>query len=196
MLPLSSVMTPTIVADIEARGLSKTWDRLAIVANCCKYAVRLDGEALSRNGYSPSLSVLAMCLLNGEIIDNRNNDVASALALTTSEFLGRYAFREFRAPVHDAQRLTFNKGCRLTGVELAAGGAASGHLWKLSPVINTARFEKELPWIREPYGRLTLEGRKCLQQLMLYLEDRNHDCLANKIGWYLDKDADSEQDFD
>lgn len=67
MVHSSSSMTSTVIADIEARGLSKPWDRLA---NCCQYPVRLDGGALSRQCRSLSLSVLAMCLLNSEILDN------------------------------------------------------------------------------------------------------------------------------
>ncbi|KAM3562072.1 hypothetical protein ARSEF4850_002920 [Beauveria asiatica] len=45
-------MTSTIIADIEAR----------------------DGEALSLQRRSLSLSLLAMCLLNGEILDNNDRD--------------------------------------------------------------------------------------------------------------------------
>jgi len=35
MLDGSICMTPTVTADIKVRGLSKPWDRLALVANCC-----------------------------------------------------------------------------------------------------------------------------------------------------------------
>ncbi|OBR02141.1 ATP-dependent DNA helicase [Colletotrichum higginsianum IMI 349063] len=110
MVHSSSSMTPTVIADIEARKLSKPWDRLAIVANCCQYPVRLDGGALSRQGQSPSLSILAMCLLNGEILDNSNNNMASVAGLTTSELLDRLMFRQFHAPEDDMRQLTFNKG--------------------------------------------------------------------------------------
>nr|XP_036581443.1 uncharacterized protein CTRU02_08493 [Colletotrichum truncatum]KAF6789794.1 hypothetical protein CTRU02_08493 [Colletotrichum truncatum] len=48
-------MTPTIIADIEPRGLKKPWDRLAIIANCCQYPVRLNGNTLSQRRQSLSL---------------------------------------------------------------------------------------------------------------------------------------------
>ncbi|KFH40309.1 hypothetical protein ACRE_090290 [Hapsidospora chrysogenum ATCC 11550] len=185
----SSPMTPIVIADIEARGLSKPWDRLAIVANCCQYSLRLDGGALSRRGRSPSLSVLAMCLLNGEILDNSNN-MATANKLKTSEFLDRFIFRGFRAPEDDTRQLTFNKGCRLTNVELTAAGIATrGHLWKLGRVINTARFRRQLPWIDEPRGRLTLGERKRLLQLVFCLSDSGYRLLADRIDEYLAIDA-------
>ncbi|KAJ0362690.1 hypothetical protein COL26b_013257 [Colletotrichum chrysophilum] len=188
----SSSMTPTVIDDIEARELSKPWDRLAIIANCCQYPVRLDGGALSRQGQSLSLSVLAMCLLNGEILNNGNNNTSSIAELTTSEFLNKMMFRQFNAPEDDMRKLTFNKGCRLTGVELIAGGIATkGHLWKLGPIIDTATFRRELPWVEDPRGRLTLNARKRLLQLVFCLYDLDCDWLADRIREHLDADVDA-----
>lgn len=115
----SSSMTPRVVADIEARGLSKPWDRLAIVANCCQYQVRLDSGELSRTGQSLSLSVLAMCLLNGEILNNR--EAISVAHMTPSKCLEELMYTQFMAPKHKKE-LSYNKGCRLTDVELTADG--------------------------------------------------------------------------
>jgi hypothetical protein len=196
MIHSSSSMTPMVIADIEARGLSKPWDRLAIVANCCRYPVRLDSGALSREHCSPSLSVLAMCLLNGEILNNGNDDRASVAGLTTSEFFNRLMFRAFNAPADDTRRLTFNKGCRLTDVELTAGGIATkGHLWELDCVIDTAEFSRKLPWV--PIGRLALDERKCLQQLVFHLRKLGDRCqlLADRIKKYLDADANAGQEY-
>src|SRR5437773_2617343 len=83
------------------------------------------GGAVSLQGRSLGLSVMAMCLLNGEIVYNGNNDMTSVAGLTVSEVLNRLMFREFNAPEDDTRRLTFNKGCRLTDVELTAGGIAT-----------------------------------------------------------------------
>lgn len=193
MVHSSSSMTPTVIADIEARGLSKPWDRLAIIANCCQYRVRLDGGELSRRGLSPSLSVLAMCLLNGEILNNGSNDMRPVAELTTSQLVDRLMFGGIKAPADDTRRLTFNKGCRLTDVELTAGGIATkGHLWKLGRIINTATFPRRLPWINKPSGRLTSDHRKCLLQLVFHLRDSDR-ChwLADQIDEYLDTDADA-----
>ncbi|KAF6781499.1 hypothetical protein CSOJ01_16075 [Colletotrichum sojae] len=133
-----------------------------------------------------------MCLLNGEILDNGNNNMASIAELTTSEFLNRMMFRQFNAPEDDTRKLTFNKGCRLTDVKLTVGGIATrGHLWKLGPIIDTARFRRELPWINEPRGRLTLNERKRLPQLVFRLRDFDYHWLADRIREHLDADADA-----
>lgn len=190
MLGTSDAMTPTVMADIEARGLSEPWDRLAILANCCKYALRLDVKALQRQGRSLSLSVLAMCSLNGEILDNGHHNRRPANMLTPSEFLDTYAFRAFNAPEEEARRLTFIKGCRLTAVQLTAGGTATeDHLWKLGRIVDAARFWRRLPWIDEPDGCLTLRQRKCLLQLVFKLNDLGYSLLAKKIDKYLEADA-------
>ncbi|PTB40445.1 hypothetical protein M441DRAFT_90659 [Trichoderma asperellum CBS 433.97] len=164
MLPKSSAMTPTIVADIEARGLLKPWDRLAILANCCQYPVRLDYEALNKQRRSLSLSILAMCLLNGEILDNNDCNQELVAPLTTAR----------------------PSGWHLT----------KGHLWKLSRVIDTSKFKKKLPWINIPRGRLTLNKRKHLLQLVFRLNDLGHRPLANWIDKYLADDANSNAQED
>ncbi|GFP54313.1 hypothetical protein TASIC1_0003069100 [Trichoderma asperellum] len=198
LLPESSAMTPIVVTDIEARGLSKPWDRLAIVANCCQYTMRLDYEALSKQGYSLSLSVLAMCLLNGEILDNSDSSSGPVASLTMSSFLQTKLFKAFSAPEDDFRRLTFNKGCRLTGVKLTAGGIlAKGHLWKLGRVIDTSKFRLKLPWINNPNGRLERDQRRRLLQLFFCLNDLEHFPLAELIDQYLAYDAefDASEDY-
>ncbi|CAM1507982.1 Fc.00g048300.m01.CDS01 [Cosmosporella sp. VM-42] len=63
-------MTPTIISAIENREVKKPWDRLTIAANCCQYSIRLDVQKLHQQHHSLSLSILTMCLLNGEILYN------------------------------------------------------------------------------------------------------------------------------
>ncbi len=190
MLHESSAMTPTVIADIEVRDLSESWDRLPIIANCCQYSVRLDGEVLGRQRRSLSVSTLAMCLVNGEILNNGNDDMISATNLTVSEFTKRYMFQAFNAPEDDTRRLTFNKGCRLTDVELTAEGTATkGHLWKLDHVVDTASFKRKLPWVDKPHGRLTLTQRKRLRRLVLHLSALGYSQLAARINKHLDIDA-------
>lgn len=190
VLPESSAMTPTVVADIEARGLTKPWDRLAILANCCQYSVRLDGEALRQQNHSLSLSILAMSLLNGEILNNDDDGLNLMTSITTSKFLQRYLFAEFSAPTDGTHRLTFNKGCRLTSAKLTAEGiSTNGHLWKLGRVVDTSMFPRKLPRIDEPNGRLKLDQRKRLLQLVLYLFRQRYRDLAGHIDGYLADDA-------
>ncbi|TLD04233.1 uncharacterized protein PgNI_12155 [Pyricularia grisea] len=192
----SDSMTPTIFADVEARGLSKPWDRLEIVANCCRYPIRLDGGVLSRQNCSPSLSVLAMSLLNGEILKNDNHVVPSAAGLTASEFLNSMMFREFKAPGEDTRPLTFNNWCRLINVRLTTDGiATSGHIWRLGRIIDTAEFPRVLPWIDEPEGRLTLLQRKSLLRLVCHLHRLRHHRLANRINNYLAVDSRAGESF-
>jgi hypothetical protein len=183
-------MTPTVIADIEARGLDKPWDRLAIIANCCQYSVRLDSDALIQQRYSLSLSMLAMCLLNGEILNNNDEDLKPITLSTASEFLKEQSFKAFSAPGGDARKLTYNKGCRLRDVKLTSDGILTkGHLWKLGRVVDTAMFRRKLPWIDNPDGQLTLNQRKGLLQLVFRLCDFKYRSLAHRIDEYLAADA-------
>ena len=192
----SSAMTPTVMADIEARGLKEPWDRLAILANCCQYSVRLDDEALRRQSRSLSLSMLAMCLLNGEILNNNDNRLNATTSLTMSEFFRQQVFEAFHAPEDDTRRFTFNKGCRLTDVELTAEGISTmGHLWKLDRIIDTSMFGLQLPRINKPSGRLTLDQRRRLRQLALHLFQLDHCILAQRIDQYLADDAESGEGY-
>ncbi|KAH7308941.1 hypothetical protein B0I35DRAFT_490832 [Stachybotrys elegans] len=161
MLHEASPMTPTVVADIEARGLSDPWDRLPIIANCCQYPIRLDGEKLRLESRSLSLSVLAMCLLNGEILNNSDDDPKPVATLTASKFFEEQLFKAFSAPEDYTRKLTFNKGCRFT----------------------------DSLWIDNPNGRLTLDQRKDLLRLVLHLRDLEHYPLARRIDEYLVNDA-------
>ncbi|KAK8002329.1 PAB-dependent poly(A)-specific ribonuclease subunit PAN3 [Apiospora arundinis] len=197
MLHESSPMTPTVITDIEARGLTNPWDRLAILANCCQYSMRLNGEALSQQNRSLSLSVLAMCLLNGEILSNSHDDSQTPAApLTISDFLGRQLFKAFSAPEDNTRPLTFNKGCRLTDVELTTDGISTkGHLWKLGRIIDTSRFPSKLPWINNPSGRLAINQRKRLLQLVICLYKQGHRLLASQIEEYLADDANAGESY-
>ncbi|KAL6910134.1 hypothetical protein GGI43DRAFT_389416 [Trichoderma evansii] len=193
MLPESSAMTPRVVGDIEERKLLKPWDRLAIIANCCQYPVRLDYESLSKQGCSLSLSVLAMCLLNGEILDNSNNRSESVASLKMPGFLEKMLFQAFSAPEDDTKPLTFNKGCRLTDVKLTADGILTkGHMWKLCRIIDTSTFGRKMPWIANSSGRLKLNQRKRLLQLALCLNKLKQFPLAQRIDQYLADDASSD----
>lgn len=181
ILDESSAMTPRIIADIEARGMEQPSDRLAIVANCCQYSMRLDYNALSRQDYSLSLSILAMCLLNGEILNG--NDSMPVGHLTMSEFLKRQMFRKFKAPKRDRRKQTYYKGCRLTDVELTATGIATkGHLWKLGLIIDTAKFTQNLPRTDDASGGLLAKQRKALLQLVFYLREMGHHPYADRIN--------------
>lgn len=147
LLERGSSMSPTIIADVGKRGVSNPPDRLAIIANCCSYVMRLDTnkpKKLYENTCIVSLAILVMFLLNGEIFYETSRDTMSRSELTVVEFIKRYAFKEFSPPLGKYE-LTFNKGCRFVQPHLEDDGVHTcGHLWKLcSRVINIPREQAE-----------------------------------------------------
>ncbi|KAI1876099.1 uncharacterized protein JN550_001595 [Neoarthrinium moseri] len=196
MLPGSRSMSSSIIADLEQRDVEDPWDRLAITANCCQYSIRLDEERLKDEEQSLSLAMLAMYLLNGEILDNsdRRPYRGQVPNMTVSSFLKALSFDGFYAP-GDKCSLSFNKGCRFTEVDLTpAGIRTKGHLWRLGDIIETADFSDDLRRIQPPHGTLGLHERKRLQQLASQLKALSHDHLAGLFEEYLDRDARSGGD--
>ncbi|KAI0120268.1 hypothetical protein F4776DRAFT_245530 [Hypoxylon sp. NC0597] len=143
LCPVSRSMSPTILSDILSRNLSEESDRLAIVANCCAYTTRLDTRSLDIEGASLSLSILALYVLNGEILENhpkQNN--RGTLNDNILEFLSKQSLDSFRPPTDMA--LTFIKSCRFIDPEITAGGTLTkGHLWRLGKVIRRSPMKNE-----------------------------------------------------
>ncbi|KAI0441014.1 heterokaryon incompatibility protein-domain-containing protein [Xylaria telfairii] len=139
-------MSPSIVANIEKRQLSKPWDRLPIIANCCQYSVRLDDTELMKRGHSVSLAILALFLLNGEIPYNgRHHRTYASNTPNITNFLNEHAFRQF-SPPQSAFGLTYNKCCRFIDTELTGEGVETrGHLWKLGRVIHASELFESHP---------------------------------------------------
>ncbi|KAI8632531.1 hypothetical protein F5Y19DRAFT_366992 [Xylariaceae sp. FL1651] len=145
---ISRSMTPTIFADIGRRGISTESDRLAIAANCCGYTTRLDTIALNKRGSSLSLSMLALYLLNGEIIENDPLRRRGTLKDTIFAYLAKQSLHSFRPPVDE--ELTFIKSCRFVDPVLTAAGTQTrGHLWRLGKVI------RRRPMKRNKYCKLS-----------------------------------------
>lgn len=135
LLGRGSSMSPRVIADVRNRGVSRYPDRIPIIANCCSYNVRLDKNALVKEGCSHSLAILVSFLLNGEIFhfepDETPEEEVAPSDLTVIEFIQRYAFNRF-SPPFDRFELTFNRSCRFYEVCLEADGVhTEGHLWKL-----------------------------------------------------------------
>ena len=181
-------MTPVIVSDVEKREVKFPWDRLAIVANCCQYPVRLDIQELAQKEQSVSLSMLTMCLLNGEILWNKEAN-GSLFHMTVSEFLRSQSFKGFYAPI-GSRSLSFNKGCRFIHTSLTQNGVfTKGHIWKLGGVIDSHELKDEPSWVKNPAGRLSLHERKRLIQLANKLRSLNHFLLERQIIQYLQHDS-------
>jgi hypothetical protein len=186
-------MSPTIFSDINKRELKRHWDQLAIAANCCQYSTRLNVQELKRKGHSFSLSKLALCLLNGELLRN-DVVIGNPSQMTVLKFLSSQTFGGFYAPMGQ-RSLSFNKGCRLTDVELTRNGILTkGHLWKLGTVIRPQDIRRRLSWVAKPRGILRLDQRKRLAQLARTLRDFGYNPLAGQIWGFLDRDASKSGD--
>ena len=193
LLKGSDPMFATVVADVERRGVKNPEDRLSIAANCCRYPIRLNTRELQRNVPSLSLSKLAMCLLNGEILYNgrAKGSHPPTSQMTVSAYLETQFFHGFCSP-RDEHSLTFNRGCRLISVELGASGIATkGHLWRLGRTIRTAEFSCRLPRVGRQTGGLTSRQQNRLAQLATVLRSHSHTPLADKIEAYLRYDSSS-----
>ncbi|KAI1094917.1 hypothetical protein F5B19DRAFT_442522 [Rostrohypoxylon terebratum] len=140
---ISRSMSPSILSDIVSRDIGKESDRLAIMANCCGYGTRLDTNFLNNDKSSLSLSILALYLLNGEIIENDPNKPGQGtLDDNIHEYLSKQSLSSFRPPVDE--RLTFIKNCRFIDPKLTLDGTeTTGHLWKLGQVIRRRPMKLE-----------------------------------------------------
>ncbi|RYP47723.1 hypothetical protein DL768_006259 [Monosporascus sp. mg162] len=197
LLNESESMAPAIIADVESRGVSDPWDRLAIVANCCSYPKRLHIEQLREKGHSLSLSMLAMCLLNGQILHNRRPSQRQVSGMTVSKFLTAQSFDGLSSP-QDERNHTFNKGCRFINAKLTETGVlTSGHLWKLGRTIQTAQLNSHLPPVEIVRGALDPQEQQLLTQLWWKLDSYPESrILASEIKNYLDQDAKGNQLFE
>ncbi|RYO87961.1 hypothetical protein DL764_008792 [Monosporascus ibericus] len=183
-------MSPIVFANIEDRVLTDHWDRLAIVANCCQYRVRLDSTKLERQGYSVSVSMLALLFLNGEILHNAPDrepcDAPSPLRdLTAAGFLREQAFDEFYPPFSE-RGLTFNKGCRFFDTTLTRDGICThGHLWRLHQIVKT----RDLPCWRPRDGDM----EDALWKLKDCIWRRGEHELADELRNYLNLERERGQ---
>ncbi|RWA13462.1 hypothetical protein EKO27_g1632 [Xylaria grammica] len=185
-------MSPLIIADIEKRQVRDPLDRLPIIANCCQYPVRLNHIELAKRGHSVSLAILALFLLNGDILYNGEGGgsrVSGAHNITS--FLNVQAFNQY-SPPQSAYGLTYNKSCRFIDVELTRHGIRTqGHLWKLGRCIDTSRFPKQLPYV-EDNGSLSREERRNIMLLANALDERGFRSLYEEIAMFLDHSGNSQ----
>ncbi|KAF5670106.1 hypothetical protein FHETE_4789 [Fusarium heterosporum] len=193
LLPSSSSMSGTIISDVRKRGVLEPWDYLAIIANCCKYATRLDITRLQQDneaGPSLELSILALRLLNGEILKNGEPCEGGG---TIIEKMNSLFFDDFQSPQGEP-KLTYNKGCRFVDVKLTKDGIMTrGHLWKLG---ETLRAPRSSPRPSQPsqkgeeqlsdYQRTRLRQ---LAELVVAKKGRKDAKIANDVKDFLEEDA-------
>ena len=127
-------MSARILGDIAKRDITEPWDVLAITANACGYDRRLDKDSLMGAKKSLSLCLLALLLLNGEVVrtgldsDEGSND---PLDVDIATYMKQVSLRD-NSPHISARRLSFFKNCRLPLVQFHHRGVqTSGFLWEL-----------------------------------------------------------------
>lgn len=188
----SPSMSPLVLRDIGTRDITHPRDILAIAANCCQYAVRLNTAGLDTTNCSLSVALLALFVLNGEILSNKDDDDDDMTGCAETNIFGllrKMSIDTYRPPVH--QRLSFIKGCRFIDVELVDEGVVTtGHLWRLGkPSIRVRPPCKSRSEGRTISG-LTGHHRRCLQKLIRELKTGEHgacyDPLALELEDYLD----------
>ena len=157
--------------------------------------MRLNTKALSGGGHSLSMALLALYLLNGEIMTGsdrfEHQDHQSDLTETMLQLICNRSLGSFSPPV--AQKLTFAKNCRFGDVKLTdLGVQTKGHIWKLGKPVVVSPYLQPIREHGPRYGLTHLE-RQCLHSLADQLKYRrlgsryNH--LAAKLRGYLAEDA-------
>ena len=184
-------MSPFIFTDIGNRDILVAPDLLAIAANCCNYSIRLKTKNLESTSHSLSMSILALYLLNGEIIMNDKHD-GNLLDHDIFGYLQQIALDSFDPPVKD-QELTFIKRCRLVDVRLMPDGIKTkGRLWRLHKAIDTDGLKSRAQPERETPNGLNRYQRSLLRQLCVELQLQGYDTLAEDLDEYLDDDMDGK----
>ncbi|KAH0442479.1 hypothetical protein CcaCcLH18_01521 [Colletotrichum camelliae] len=150
----------------------------------------MDDVKLRRGDHSVSLAMLALYLLNGEMIKNEPLDRKQkkyCLQKTVSSFIKDESFDGF-CPPHSKKPLLFNKGCRFNNVVLTPRGMLTkGHLWKLHlrfqvPIEQfPARKDDRNPLARQDYVLWRLS------QLHHVLELLGYTPIAEELAKFIDK---------
>jgi hypothetical protein len=182
-------LSSIIIADIGLRNIKVEPDILAIAANCCEYPVRLNTKALKDNPYSLSLCIIALYLLNGEILLNDDDDKVD---LTGNMFdILKHQSLIVEAPV-EKRELTFTKYCRFVDVKFSLDGIiTTGHVWTLYRRLDT----RVIPFDRsEPTNRWLSQEQYILQQLVSELRKEEYEPLAVYIEDYLSTENQNSRD--
>lgn len=188
---IGKAMSARIFADIQRRALKSSYDRLPIAANSCDYAIRLHPRSMSGSGHSVGFCLLALYLLNGEILRDAGKITILPTEMDLCNYLQYISFNRFDPPVRK-KHLTYLKESRLHQVYLTDQGVATfGHLWKIKAVVRTRGWLSRWPQLRRRrrWG-LDAVQRRCLgralcRSLMRYC--RQH-CLRAAVTRYFGRD--------
>lgn len=184
-------MYPLIFRDIGSREIEQHSDMLAIAANCCDYSIRISAEELKKTEASLSISILALALLNGEVLVSTEDRDSWSLDTKIFQFL-----QERSLVLHqmDRQQLTFQKSCRLDKVKLTAEGiCTTGHLWQLYKEIRISGSRRSS--FEDTGSGLTEHERNQLRRLATHLdsgqEGMQYQELAERLRLFVKRDEDS-----
>jgi hypothetical protein len=135
--PIYPSSTSSILDDICHRDLKMMEDRVAIMANAAKFSTRLDvtnqSPLVTSDEYSLSAILLALILLNGEILNtSKAMSSQTLMGYTLRQYLKIVQYK-FTAPLFK-QKLTFIDRCRLNPTTIQPHGVeARGFLFRLLP---------------------------------------------------------------
>lgn len=130
--------TNSVLDDIRHRSLENEEDRIPILANALMFHKRLDirktSPLMEPGRFSLSAAILALILMNGEILLNSEYDDLpfSIMRCTLPAYLKRCEYR-FNAPSFQLQQSFINR-CRFKAPTITARGIETkGFLFKLLP---------------------------------------------------------------
>ncbi|GAB7360175.1 hypothetical protein MBLNU230_g7937t1 [Neophaeotheca triangularis] len=130
-------MSARIIADVQQRQTGKEHDCLRIAANSCDYAIRFNPCTMLEKEHDVQLCLLAMYLLNGEILRDSQQIETWSPETDVGAYLNRKTTAAFDPPVK-SRHLTYLKGCRLPQVTFEREGIQTkGHLWIINDVLRT-----------------------------------------------------------
>lgn len=134
--------TLSILDDICHRDIEKVEDRVAIMANASKYSRRLDtsisSPLVTSEAYSLSAILLALILINGEIMKTEHIGHVDVMSYTLRQYLQELQYW-FRAPRLQYEQ-SFINHCRMKESVISQHGIeAQGFLFRVLPKHKNSR---------------------------------------------------------
>lgn len=151
--------TNSVLGDLCTRSIKEEQDRVAILANALRFSSRLDTSVASpliRSGqFSLSAILLALILMNGEILHNCDN----ILDHTVQSYI-EFGECLIRAPSPDIGQF-FIEHCRFRSPKITAQGIQTqGWVFVLLPDERVRLNQREMQVLRGAYTDEALRGRE------------------------------------
>ncbi|OCK75459.1 hypothetical protein K432DRAFT_308464 [Lepidopterella palustris CBS 459.81] len=198
---IRKAMSPTLFTALGSRRVEHTPDIPAISANCLQYPIRLYPSKIKMSRSSLSICILALYLINGEIIKN-DEDNPGQLSQDIFRYLQDQTMSlDTRV---DGWELRFMKHCRLSSVRLSDDGIVTkGMLWKVCKEIPPDELLPTGSPVNKDYSRKDLYQvgldeyqRKRLGVLARWLRRLRYICLAEGLENFLRSEQPSYSSHD